>query len=102
MLTSVEVQTNDLLHFSGKFSRTKDNVSYDNGQQKKGVTRNPTRYAGWDVKVSEFARLTHNPIRAIVEGLKIVPNPEKQMIALSIGKFTLLLLLNIIIIIITL
>ncbi|CAO1417172.1 unnamed protein product [Diamesa hyperborea] len=88
MLTSVEVQTNDLLHFSGKFSRTKDNVSYDNGQQKKGVTRNPTRYAGWDIKVSEFARLTHNPIRAIVEGLKIVPNPEKQMIALSIGDPT--------------
>ena len=92
MLTSVEVQTNDLLHFSGKFSRTKDNVSYDNGQQKKGVTRNPTRYAGWDVKVSEFARLTHNPIRAIVEGLKIVPNPEKQMIALSIGKFILMII----------
>ncbi len=41
----------------------------------------------WNVNVSDFARLTHNPIRAIVEGLKIEPNPEKMMIALSIGKF---------------
>jgi tyrosine aminotransferase len=41
----------------------------------------------WDVKISEFARTTHNPIRAIVEGLKIEPNPDKQMIALSIGTF---------------
>ncbi|XP_055622029.1 tyrosine aminotransferase [Toxorhynchites rutilus septentrionalis] len=42
----------------------------------------------WTVAVSDFARLTHNPIRAIVEGLKIVPNPDKQLIALSIGDPT--------------
>lgn len=40
----------------------------------------------WNVPISDFARLTHNPIRAVVEGLKIVPNPDKQLIALSIGK----------------
>lgn len=40
----------------------------------------------WNVPITDFARLTHNPIRAIVEGLKIVPNPDKQLIALSIGK----------------
>lgn len=40
----------------------------------------------WNVKVTNFAKLTHNPIRAIVEGLRLEPNPEKQMIALSIGK----------------
>jgi hypothetical protein len=29
---------------------------------------------------------THNPIRAIVDGLKIEPNKDKPMIALSIGE----------------
>jgi hypothetical protein len=41
----------------------------------------------WNIKVSEFALKTHNPIRAIVEGMKIEPNPDKQMIALSIGTY---------------
>jgi hypothetical protein len=40
----------------------------------------------WDIRISDFARHTHNPIRAIVDGLKIEPNPEKPFIALSIGK----------------
>ncbi|KAL1374964.1 hypothetical protein pipiens_017782 [Culex pipiens pipiens] len=44
----------------------------------------PANRSKWNVPVSEFAQLTHNPIRAIVEGLKIVPNPEKPLIALSI------------------
>lgn len=44
----------------------------------------------WDVKVSKFATNTVNPIREIVDNLKLEPNPEKQMIALSIGKFYIL------------
>lgn len=51
--------------------------------------RKPKRL-GWDIKMSDFARYTHNPIRAIVEGMKIEPNPEKQLIALSIGMYDLL------------
>jgi tyrosine aminotransferase len=42
---------------------------------------------GWDVPASRVARDTHNPIRAIVENLKLNPNPDKPMIALSIGEF---------------
>ncbi|XP_055597907.1 tyrosine aminotransferase [Uranotaenia lowii] len=42
----------------------------------------------WNVPISEFAKLTHNPIRAIVEGLNIAPNPAKPFIALSIGDPT--------------
>uniref|UniRef100_A0A182MZJ8 Tyrosine aminotransferase n=1 Tax=Anopheles dirus TaxID=7168 RepID=A0A182MZJ8_9DIPT len=42
----------------------------------------------WNVAISDFARLTHNPIRAIVEGLNIQPNPDKPLIALSIGDPT--------------
>ncbi|XP_026468474.1 tyrosine aminotransferase-like [Ctenocephalides felis] len=42
----------------------------------------------WDVKVSKFATNTVNPIREIVDNLKLEPNPDKQMIALSIGDPT--------------
>ena len=31
---------------------------------------------------------THNPIRAIVDGLKTKPNPEKSLINLSLGDPT--------------
>lgn len=40
----------------------------------------------WDVRASDMANNTHNPIRAIVESLQLEPNPNKQMISLSIGK----------------
>lgn len=41
----------------------------------------------WDVKPSQMANNTLNPIRAIVDGMKLTPNPDKPMIALSIGSF---------------
>lgn len=40
------------------------------------------------VPMSEMARNTFNPIRSIVDGMKITPNPKKPMIALSIGDPT--------------
>ncbi|XP_030645924.1 tyrosine aminotransferase [Chanos chanos] len=42
----------------------------------------------WNVKPSEMAKNTLNPIRAIVDGMKLTPNPDKPMIALSIGDPT--------------
>lgn len=45
-----------------------------------------SRRQRWEVKPSEMSKNTLNPIRAIVDGMKITPNPEKPMIALSIGK----------------
>lgn len=39
----------------------------------------------WHIPASFTARTTFNPIRSIVDRMKISPNPEKQMIALSIG-----------------
>lgn len=42
----------------------------------------------WNVSASNYATNTFNPIRNIVENLQIVPNPEKPMIALSIGDPT--------------
>lgn len=46
----------------------------------------------WDIGISPFARLTINPIRCIVEGLKLEPNPDKSFIPLSLGKFCGILL----------
>ncbi|CAL8262711.1 unnamed protein product [Merluccius merluccius] len=47
-----------------------------------------SRRQRWDVRPSEMAVKTRNPIRAIVDGMKLTPNPEKAMIALSIGDPT--------------
>lgn len=40
----------------------------------------------WSVRASDIARRTYNPIRSIVENIVVEPNPNKQMIALSIGE----------------
>ncbi|XP_028162625.1 tyrosine aminotransferase-like [Ostrinia nubilalis] len=42
----------------------------------------------WEVRASALARNTHNLIRSIVENLQVEPNPEKQLIALSVGDPT--------------
>ncbi|XP_043681568.1 tyrosine aminotransferase isoform X2 [Vespula pensylvanica] len=42
----------------------------------------------WEVRASHIAKLTHNPIRSIVENIVVEPNPNKRMIALSIGDPT--------------
>ncbi|GFS03954.1 tyrosine aminotransferase [Elysia marginata] len=43
---------------------------------------------GWKVSMSKMAENTFNPIRTIVDGMKLTPNPDKDMIALSIGDPT--------------
>lgn len=42
----------------------------------------------WNVCASDIARKTHNPIRSIVENIVVEPNPNKKVIALSIGDPT--------------
>ncbi|XP_028666003.1 tyrosine aminotransferase isoform X1 [Erpetoichthys calabaricus] len=42
----------------------------------------------WNIKASEMSNKTFNPIRAIVDSMKIEPNPNKSMIRLSIGDPT--------------
>ena len=39
----------------------------------------------WEVPASTMAKNTLNPIRKIVDEMKLTPNPNKEMIALSIG-----------------
>ena len=40
----------------------------------------------WFIPASVTAKTTFNPIRSIVDRMKITPNPNKNMIALSIGE----------------
>ncbi|XP_035212539.1 tyrosine aminotransferase-like [Stegodyphus dumicola] len=42
----------------------------------------------WNVRPSNIAASTVNPIRSIVDNLHITPNPEKNVISLSIGDPT--------------
>ena len=42
----------------------------------------------WNIKPSSLAMNSVNPIRNIVEKMKITPNPEKKMITLSIGRYS--------------
>lgn len=46
------------------------------------------QHKSWIVEASDIARNTFNPIRSIVDGMKLTPNPDKAMIALSIGDPT--------------
>lgn len=48
---------------------------------------------GWKIPVTKMAENTFNPIRSIVDSMKITPNPDKPMISLSIGKIVTKLLL---------
>lgn len=87
MTTQIEQATNDLLQFSGKFKVKKGKIKSSAVVEKKTSARS-SRHKEWKIRSSEFAMKTHNPIRALVDGLKIEPNKDKQMIALSIGEFT--------------
>nr|XP_025039548.1 tyrosine aminotransferase [Pelodiscus sinensis] len=42
----------------------------------------------WAVRASEMSKKTFNPIRAIVDSMKVEPNPNKPMISLSLGDPT--------------
>ncbi|XP_036604820.1 tyrosine aminotransferase [Trichosurus vulpecula] len=44
--------------------------------------------ARWAVRASDMSKKTFNPIRAIVDSMKVEPNPNKTMISLSIGDPT--------------
>jgi tyrosine aminotransferase len=40
----------------------------------------------WNIQASRVAQAAHNPIRAIVDKLKLNPSLTKPLISLSIGK----------------
>ena len=52
------------------------------------IERKTSSRKEWKVNASTLAKKTFNPIRNILETMNIAPNPEKQMISLSIGDPT--------------
>jgi len=48
-------------------------------------TRQTSEMDGWHVEISDTAKRSHNPIRKIVEGLKMPDLPDKPHIPLSLG-----------------
>ncbi|CAH1396524.1 unnamed protein product [Nezara viridula] len=48
-----------------------------------------SKHDEWRIRASAMARKSDNPIRQLVEGLKLEPHPGKPMIALSIGDPTI-------------
>lgn len=65
---------------------TANGVHHINGNGSLYPAKVKSRRQRWYVKPSEMANNTLNPIRAIVDGMKLTPNPDKPMIALSIGE----------------
>lgn len=45
-----------------------------------------TSVNSWNLKMSQFAINTENPLRKLWEGEKVSPNPRKDTITLQIGK----------------
>jgi hypothetical protein len=87
MASKVEQTTNEVLNLIGKFNpsdKNRLNTELQNKLLRRQITVVDLK---WSVKCSDLALKTHNPIRAIVDGMKIQPNPDKRMIALSLGQF---------------
>lgn len=57
--------------------------------QNQYIENKTCRKTEWKISSSQFSKLTKNSIRSIIENLQIEPNPDKQLIPLSIGKFML-------------
>ncbi|XP_053305188.1 tyrosine aminotransferase [Spea bombifrons] len=59
-----------------------------NIQGPNGLEKMKSRKPRWAIRASEMSKKTFNPIRAIVDTMTAKPNPNKKMIALSIGDPT--------------
>lgn len=75
-----------MVHMNGNGVHTQD-VHIINMKGKVRSDKMKIRRKRWNIRASEMSKNTLNPIRAIVDGMKITPNPEKPMIALSIGEY---------------
>jgi len=57
--------------------------------QQNGLPKNRTQRESWSISSSAMAKRTVNPIRRIVDAMKIEPNPDYKVISLSIGDPTI-------------
>jgi DNA-binding transcriptional MocR family regulator len=58
------------------------------GAQQQSTNRNGGRRE-WNIDSSQFSKLTSNPVRKLIEQMRLEPNPDLPMIALSIGDPTI-------------
>ncbi|XP_062860341.1 tyrosine aminotransferase [Trichomycterus rosablanca] len=79
---------NNQINDKGIFVNGKNKIHPSEVSSLISTTKQEARKQRWNVRVSEMAKNTLNPIRAIVDGMKLTPNPDKPMIALSIGDPT--------------
>lgn len=51
------------------------------------MTQSSSDKSSWNLKMTDFAKRTENPLRKVWEGGNIIPNSAKEMITLQIGKY---------------
>lgn len=56
------------------------------GEEKRQLAATAGSRADWKIEASYTALNTFNPIRRIVDGMRLTPHPEKELIRLTIGK----------------
>ncbi|KAE8608556.1 hypothetical protein XENTR_v10011532 [Xenopus tropicalis] len=77
-----------LIHVNGSVTHPKVLDVHVNIKGPNAVEKIKSLKPRWAVRASEMSKKTFNPIRAIVDNMTAIPNPEKPMIALSIGDPT--------------
>uniref|UniRef100_A0A670IMY3 Tyrosine aminotransferase n=1 Tax=Podarcis muralis TaxID=64176 RepID=A0A670IMY3_PODMU len=90
LCTSFPAMESYLIHVNGKTSPPSIldvHVSL-NGGKGPSLGKGKNRKAHWAVRASEMSKRTFNPIRAIVDSMKVEPNHQKPLISLSIGDPT--------------
>ena len=58
-------------------------------QEQNGAQNNKSQRESWSIPASAMAKRTVNPIRRIVDAMRIEPNPKYKVISLSIGDPTI-------------
>lgn len=85
-LTKMALNLKDGVAVNGTTKAESDAGSKEEEEAPKAKIRKSEK--SWSVKASDLAKNTLNPIRKLVDQMKLTPNPDKKMIALSIGDPT--------------
>lgn len=66
--------------------KTLDQRTTPEQEEKQQHSQQPREQREWNIRATNFALNTVNPIREIVDNLNVQPNEEKSFIPLSVGK----------------
>lgn len=76
-------------HNSRIISGSREGKSGMNGQDGNSGGNKPRSSDGWNVAASDRSLRTVNPIRNLVQNIDVTPNPDKELIKLSVGDPTI-------------